>query len=288
MSFQRNNETYLWMGGDKNITLYQYQRTPRTIALQPVKEATIPEKIVLSPDGTQAGYIQAYYGLHLIDPLTFAEYQTKALNKETYALGIHPNNDWYACGSYKIDIWDKTTQTFVKHGLVGYPRRIETILFSPDGRYMVSGGYIGHVIVWEVAEATAPWKKVKTWELNSSAVSLAFSTDGRYLAAGTYEGEITVWDFSQPKRPKLFTTSVLNRKEILRMVFLKYSPILVVHGMDKTVRLLNIHQPDVPLLKIDHCLNMCLVGEDTLAVFVQDMTTYNFKVRFYTNIQRLI
>ncbi len=67
-----------------------------------------------------------------------------------------------------------------------------TIKFSPDGRYIASGGMAKRVAVWDITSN----KLVNVLD-NSTALieSISFSPDGRLLAAGSFDGSVNVWDF---------------------------------------------------------------------------------------------
>jgi WD40 repeat protein len=68
---------------------------------------------------------------------------------------------------------------------------IHDLAFSPDGKYLATGGRVTAVILWDVTSGEV----VKTFRLTDNAISMDFSPDGKILAtAGGYEHEVRLWD----------------------------------------------------------------------------------------------
>lgn len=74
----------------------------------------------------------------------------------------------------------------------GHSDTVFQIAFSPDGRYIASGGDDQKVKLWEVASG----KEIKTFDGHSSGIySVAFSPDGRKLVSGSSDGA-KMWDIN--------------------------------------------------------------------------------------------
>ena len=81
---------------------------------------------------------------------------------------------------------------------------IVTATFSPDGRFLVTGGRQATLRVWDVAKWGEESAPIFATEPNGTTVhylGVAFSPDGRELAAGTTGREVVRWDMSDPARP---------------------------------------------------------------------------------------
>jgi WD40 repeat protein len=94
-----------------------------------------------------------------------------------------------AVGTWDPVIWDledKKTNTVFK----GTKRAIDSVAFSPDGKFLASGDQNGVVRIWDVSKG----KEIKLFKGQSGrVVTLAFSMDGTFLAAATDEGNVLVW-----------------------------------------------------------------------------------------------
>jgi hypothetical protein len=68
--------------------------------------------------------------------------------------------------------------------------QVTSLAFSPDGKYLASGGKDAAVVFWDVATG----KKVRQFQEPMHAVAcLAWSRDGKRLASGSHT-TVMVWD----------------------------------------------------------------------------------------------
>src|SRR5262249_19214859 len=106
-----------------------------------------------------------------------------------------------ATGDQIVKIWDmdwdaKTFPAKAFRTLKGHRGYVWRVAFSPDGRYLASGGWDSTIKVWDL-EAPASAEPVTLRGATGIILSLAFSPDGRRLAAGSGHaghGEVKVWD----------------------------------------------------------------------------------------------
>jgi WD40 repeat protein len=90
-----------------------------------------------------------------------------------------------------VRLFDVESGKIVKTVKYGGETDIHHVVFSPDGRYLATGGRVPAVILWDVASG----KVVKTFRLTDNAISMDFSPDGTILAtAGGSEYEVRLWD----------------------------------------------------------------------------------------------
>lgn len=77
------------------------------------------------------------------------------------------------------------------HSLQGHDGRVYAVAFSPDGRFLASGGRDGHTVIWDVASGQQLLQLARG---GLDVFALSFSPDGRQLATGSFDSALRVWD----------------------------------------------------------------------------------------------
>jgi WD40 repeat protein len=73
---------------------------------------------------------------------------------------------------------------------IPFSRRLNDLVFSPDGRFLAGRSDDGSIVVF----STATGKQLARWQREQNSVSaLAFSPDSRLLATGSLDGTILLW-----------------------------------------------------------------------------------------------
>jgi WD40 repeat protein len=82
--------------------------------------------------------------------------------------------------------WNAALQTLEGHLSVVY-----SVVFSPDGKQVVSGSHDETARFWDVAVGAA----LQTLEASSNVVrSIAFSPDGKQVVSGSHDKTVRLWD----------------------------------------------------------------------------------------------
>ena len=74
---------------------------------------------------------------------------------------------------------------------------IYRVTFSPDGKTLATGGYVGQVLLHDISNplSQAPETALR-FNVSDSILALAYSPNGKVLAIGSDKGVITLWDVS--------------------------------------------------------------------------------------------
>ncbi|HMC11388.1 MAG TPA: WD40 repeat domain-containing protein [Pirellulaceae bacterium] len=103
----------------------------------------------------------------------------------------------YRAGDVKI--WDVKSGAQVTN-LEGQPTIVWSLAATPDGKTLITSGYDGKIIVWNVAEK----KPQQTIEKKGWIRRVALSPDGKNFAAGMEDGSVILFEAEGPKELKTF------------------------------------------------------------------------------------
>ena len=78
--------------------------------------------------------------------------------------------------------------------LGGFTSWVDSVAFSPDGRYLVAGDSDNSLGVWD----TRTWSRVATLAHPAAVTSLAFSPGGSTLISADADGSVRMWSFPPP------------------------------------------------------------------------------------------
>lgn len=93
------------------------------------------------------------------------------------------------------------TVTTTVRELSGHTEDIEALLYSPDGRYLVSGGWDNTIKVWTADSNLI----IKDFKAHDAAVRcLAYSRDGKLLISGARDNSVKIWDSTWNIKYSLF------------------------------------------------------------------------------------
>ncbi|KAJ1968708.1 rRNA-processing protein utp21 [Dispira parvispora] len=103
----------------------------------------------------------------------------------------HPDNGLLVIASddLVIRVYDTTTYTMVRK-FIGHTNRITSLMFSPDGRWVVSSSFDATVRTWDLPSGHL----VDWFEVHNPVTSVAFSPNGHFLATTHVDQRaVTLW-----------------------------------------------------------------------------------------------
>lgn len=138
-----------------------------------------------------------------------------------------------AAGYRVVRIWDLRSGTNVK-SLWGHNGTVECAAFSPNERYVASGGYDNTIRLWNLESG----EQIDTLGTHGSYVeSVAFSPDGRYLASGGLDNVIKLWDMQTQQFVRLFEG---HADWVLSVRFSADGQYLISGSQDQSVKLWDV------------------------------------------------
>jgi WD40 repeat protein len=94
-----------------------------------------------------------------------------------------------------VKVWDFSTGKLL-NTLLGHSDSVNTVIFSPDGKQLVTASDDKTVKVWDFSTG----KLLNTLLGHSDSVNtVIFSPDGKQLVTASDDGTVKVWDFSTGK-----------------------------------------------------------------------------------------
>ncbi len=107
---------------------------------------------------------------------------------------------------------------------------INALLFTPDGKQLVTGSNDQSIKVWDATSGNLIAKLSHASEVNS----LSLSGDGKWLASGAADGSIKIWDASNWREVQ---TLAAHKGAVLALSFSNDGKLLASGGADKSVKL---------------------------------------------------
>src|SRR5262249_41599266 len=133
----------------------------------------------------------------------------------------------------------RNTQVLFELLEVPLEEKFNAVAFSPDGRYLVTGGLEGAVRVWDARNG----QKVQLLGTHNLEVrGLVFSPDGRHLASGSGDGTVKLGDAKRLKKNQAPLHSLPARVPgpSLNVAFSPDSQRLATGGEENTVMIWDV------------------------------------------------
>ena len=195
--------------------------------------------LAFSPDGTllAAGTslttLKIWKGEQLQDYAILVDPSTDSRTAHTdmiRAIAFSPDGSILATGGdLLIKFWN-VKEKKLERTLWGHLKDVFTIDFSPDGRYLISGGKDTNVTLWNLKTSTM--EKVLYAHFHSVR-SVAFNPDSNILASSGDDGVIRLWNLRENRE---IATLNDHRGEVYSLDFSPDGTLLVSGSRDSTLR----------------------------------------------------
>jgi len=129
--------------------------------------------------------------------------------------------------------------------LKGHTERVNSISFSPDGQYIVSGSDDCTLRIWNISNISNPICTVFT--IDDYIYSVAFSPNGKYIAASTYKAYLYIYNASKKKLVKKIISKYID--SINSVVFSPNGTHLLTGSADETVSVWDVTNIKNPVYK---------------------------------------
>lgn len=144
-----------------------------------------------------------------------------------------------AYSDYTLRIFDLDTYKLL-HEIPAHQNSIFTIAYSPDGKYLLSGGRDAHLKVWEVE---------KDYHLKLSVVAhmyainhISFSPDGKFFATCSMDKSLKIWSSGEFKLLKVIDKArhAGHGTSVNKLFWSGYENQLVSCSDDRTISIWNV------------------------------------------------
>jgi WD40 repeat protein len=148
-----------------------------------------------------------------------------------------------------IILWDIGTKQPASSFQVPHSSPVSSIAFAPNGSRLVSGSFLGPIILWD-PDAAGGNPVTVPGSGSYGAMSLAFSRDGITMASGNRSRSITLWEFDGRgiRRERLFPA---HSGEVYSVAFGGDPEMLVSGGADGAIILWDTRNPPPPRLSLN-------------------------------------
>lgn len=128
---------------------------------------------------------------------------------------------------------DKPVVKFLS-SLTGHYDTVETVCFSPDGQYALSGSQDSSIILWDLSSK----REVRRFICDGQYItSVCFSPDGLNFLSANRDGTIRFWDMETEKEVKQFK---VDKYSVRSVCFSKNGLYLISGGDDMIIKLLEV------------------------------------------------
>jgi len=160
----------------------------------------------------------------------------------------------------------KTNAQNFRMKLTEHVFNVETVSFSPDGKYLASGSTDGVINLYTIDSSQNPvFSKALTGHLGTITI-LNFSKNGKYLVSASKDYSTRIWNLDTPANNRVFNLHL----EPVSAAFLDPSyKYLITASEDATIKLTNLNNPKASKkIKMDQAILDLTVSIDRKYFYV--------------------
>jgi WD40 repeat protein len=238
-------------------------------------------KVDAAPDGSVITWSRSV-GVNLWSADRQVSILVPSGSDQVTAAAVSPDGAFIAVArnSGAVALWPTSGGTPVD--MAGHNGGAWTVGFSPDGRYLASGGADALVKVWDVQTGL----EVHSLSFHTlDVVSVDFGSDSRQLASASSDGTTSVWDLDDPTAPPRVLPPDAEDVNAVEVDWSPRGDLVAVRGYDTVtvwdpeqrdataaVRRLDGHTVRVNDIAFDRTGDVLVSGGDDRSVIVWDPT----------------
>jgi WD40 repeat protein len=154
---------------------------------------------------------------------------------EEHTVAISPDSRRVASAGTGLRLWDAVTGEPIGKPMLKHRDGISVIVWSPDGRFIATGGYDGLLVLWDAERRELLWEAPTG---HGYVHAVVFSPDGARIATGgRKDGIIRLWERATGREIGQPLTG--HDKDVTALAFAGDGKTLISTGRDSTVRVWN-------------------------------------------------